>query len=378
MLVLLPAYQYVAAVAGAEAAAQIDSHMLLRGDPPRSPLVSSVDDCGMAAVRPLGGIDVHALGGLWSPFVLINLGCTLRVTMQTLTDFTPAAFPIAGASGILELTGLAIWGAHLWRLMSPQAAILNDQTSASGAELTPTQPIMAEHRVGDVLAQYPRLLDIFVTFGFTPLRNPLLRKTLARRVTIAQACHMMDVDIHELLRTLNEHRATNIDGKVAHAATRDLSGRIRIGTTTERRSMKPVFILRNVSHETAGSLESYLAEAGMERYFDLFRETPRQLPLTRPPRYQMGGPMSVHDVGQHPFLTAEILDSAGRRATVANAGDLPWLATVGQGDGGKGLSQQSQRNRLVSDRNAALSGRRLTLCRLQQYGDGLPVARRHL
>lgn len=72
--------------------------------------------------------------------------------------------------------------------------------------------------------------------------------------------------------------------------------------------MKPVFILRNVSHETAGSLESYLVEAGMEcRYFDLFRETPQQLPLREAAALiVMGGPMSVHDVDQYPFLAAEI------------------------------------------------------------------------
>jgi hypothetical protein len=38
------------------------------------------------------------------------------------------------------------------------------------------------------------------------LRNPLPRKTLARRVTIAQACHMMDVDIIKLLEVLNARR----------------------------------------------------------------------------------------------------------------------------------------------------------------------------
>ncbi len=72
--------------------------------------------------------------------------------------------------------------------------------------------------------------------------------------------------------------------------------------------MKPVFILRNVSHETAGSLESYLAEVGMEvRCLDLFRETPRHLPLQEAAALVvMGGPMSVHDVDQHPFLAAEI------------------------------------------------------------------------
>ena len=43
------------------------------------------------------------------------------------------------------------------------------------------------------------------------------------------------------------------------------------------------------------------------RYFDLFRETPQQLPLREAVALiVMGGPMSVHDVGQHPFLTAEI------------------------------------------------------------------------
>ena len=34
---------------------------------------------------------------------------------------------IAGASGILELTGLALWGGHLWRLMSPGVVTVNDR-----------------------------------------------------------------------------------------------------------------------------------------------------------------------------------------------------------------------------------------------------------
>jgi hypothetical protein len=54
-----------------------------------------------------------------------------------------------------------------------------------------------------VLTLYPRLLDTFVSFGFTSLRNPILRKTVARRVSIAQACRMMDVDVNKLLQALN-------------------------------------------------------------------------------------------------------------------------------------------------------------------------------
>jgi len=211
MLVLLPVYQYglLPRLAPQSAATQMGFSHAYYGAIRHAITVGfiSLMIVGMAAkvVPTLGGIDVHALRGLWLPFVLVNLGCALRVSTQTLTDFTPAAFPVSGASGILELTGLAIWGVHLWRLMSPRARLLNEPTTARVA-LDPTQPIMAEHRVGDVLAEYPGLLDTFVTFGFTLLRNPLLRRTLARRVTVAQACRMMDVDTSKLLQTLNGHR----------------------------------------------------------------------------------------------------------------------------------------------------------------------------
>lgn len=212
MLVLLPAYQYglLPRLAPESAAAQIGFSHAYYGALRHAITVGfiSLMIVGMAAkvVPTLGGIDVHALGGLWLPFVLINLGCALRVITQTSTDFTHAAFPIVGASGILELTGLAIWGVHLWRLMSPRAMVLNE-SPAAGVALDPTRPIVAEDRVGHVLTLYPRLLDTFVSFGFTPLRNPLLRKTLARRVTIAQACRMVDVDILKLLEALNDRRA---------------------------------------------------------------------------------------------------------------------------------------------------------------------------
>ncbi len=211
MLVLLPVYQYLLLprLAPQSAAAQMGFSHAYYGAIRHAITVGfiSLMIVGMAAkvVPMLGGIDVHALRGLWLPFVLVNLGCALRVTMQILTDFTPIAYHIAGASGILELTGLAIWGGHLWWLMSPRVAS-RDGAAMAGQALDPTQPIMAGHRVGDVLVQYPWLLETFIAFGFTLLRNPLLRKTLARQVTIAQACRMMDVDLHKLLPALNEHR----------------------------------------------------------------------------------------------------------------------------------------------------------------------------
>jgi hypothetical protein len=69
-------------------------------------------------VPTLNGVDARRLSALWLPFVLLGAGCALRVTAQVLTDFTARAFPFAGASGVLEVTGLALWGGHLWLVMA--------------------------------------------------------------------------------------------------------------------------------------------------------------------------------------------------------------------------------------------------------------------
>jgi hypothetical protein len=159
---------------------------------------------GVAAkvVPTLGGVDLRGLSRLWGPFLLINAGCSLRVVAQTLTDFTPSAFPVAGASGVLEVAGLALWGWHLWGVMAGRVrAAVPAPSPAHGA------PITAADRVGDVLDHYPDLLPTFVSFGFTPLTNPLLRKTVARMITIGAACRGQDVPADELLSALNVARA---------------------------------------------------------------------------------------------------------------------------------------------------------------------------
>jgi hypothetical protein len=63
--------------------------------------------------------------------------------------------------------------------------------------------ITSETKVGDVLVQYPRSLDIFLTRGFAPLRNPVLRKTMARAITIEQACRREGVELTALINDLN-------------------------------------------------------------------------------------------------------------------------------------------------------------------------------
>jgi len=75
---------------------------------------------GFAAkvVSALNGIDPRTLTKLRGPFILINIGCCLRVTLQTLTDWNPHAFSFVGISGVLEVTALAWWGIGLMRIMS--------------------------------------------------------------------------------------------------------------------------------------------------------------------------------------------------------------------------------------------------------------------
>jgi uncharacterized protein (DUF2249 family) len=63
----------------------------------------------------------------------------------------------------------------------------------------------AGDRVGAVLARDERLLDVFVACSpvFEKLRNPAMRKTMARLVTIEQAARIAGVAANELVARLN-------------------------------------------------------------------------------------------------------------------------------------------------------------------------------
>lgn len=164
---------------------------------------------GVAAkvVPTLNGVDVRGLSRLWGPFVLINGGCALRVFGQALTDAWPQAFPITAASGVLEVCGLALWGLHLWAIMTGRARWHGPAESEGDSVVVPGSPIVAEHRVGAVLETYPEMLPIFLSFGFKPLQSATLRKTLARHITIASACRFLGIGQATLLEALNRERA---------------------------------------------------------------------------------------------------------------------------------------------------------------------------
>jgi hypothetical protein len=210
MMVLLPLYQFVLlpGFAPESAAVQMGFSHAYYGAIRHAITVGfiSLMIVGVAAkvVPTLNGVDLHALTALWAPFILINLGCAIRVFGQTLTDFSEIYFPIAGISGLLEVTGLSIWGVHLFAVMAGKARLYeSNRAPASYTPLVENGVIVETNVVGEVLDRYPTLLDAFLAYGFEPLKNPLLRKTLARRVTIQKAAQMVGVDAQAFVRDLN-------------------------------------------------------------------------------------------------------------------------------------------------------------------------------
>jgi len=112
LLLLLPVYQAVTHTPFSHAYYGSIRHAITVG-------FASQMIMGIAAyvVPAFGRVPRRGLPALTGPFVLVNVGCFLRVTLQTLTDVHPAFFAVVGASGMLELTALAWWGAHLVPIM---------------------------------------------------------------------------------------------------------------------------------------------------------------------------------------------------------------------------------------------------------------------
>jgi hypothetical protein len=205
MLVLLPAYQFflLPQLAPSSEVATLGFSHAYYGAMRHAITVGfiSLMIVGVAArvVPTLNGVDIHRLTTLWGPFLLLNVGCALRVVAQTLTDFTPHAFPVAGVSGLLEVSGLALWGVHLWAVMAGRARYRRSAT----VPYVPGTSIEVGHTVGEVLDRYPELLETFLALGFRPLANPLLRKTVARHVSIGQACRHLGREPGEVVEALN-------------------------------------------------------------------------------------------------------------------------------------------------------------------------------
>ena len=105
MLLLLPAYQAVSGLPFSHAYYGAIRHAVTVG------FVSQMIVGVSTLVVPL----IPRTATLRPTLILLNLGCFLRVSLQISSDWTPSAFRVIGASGMLELLALVLWAVVLWR-----------------------------------------------------------------------------------------------------------------------------------------------------------------------------------------------------------------------------------------------------------------------
>ena len=177
---------------------------------------------GAKVVPTLRGVGPEKLPALWLPFVLINVGCLVRVAFQVLTDWDPTFFKLVGVSGVLEWTGLAAWAMHLAAVMLGLGRYRAE--TAAGWGPTPSR-IAPDHKVAAVLAWHPELDNVFIEHGFDLIRSVLLRHTVARQVSLRQACRMKHRDLDRFVAALNRARvpAASVNSAEIGATTTPLS-----------------------------------------------------------------------------------------------------------------------------------------------------------
>ncbi len=211
MLLLLPVYQTISGIPFSHAYYGAIRHAITVG-------FISLMIMGMAAkvVPTLNGADPRKLSPLWGPFILINLGCLLRVSLQTLTDWHPVFFAVVGISGVLEVTALAWWGAHLARIMYHGMRRERDPDPAKPIAGDRPATIERDMRVTDVLGWFPETASVFDNYGFTLLRNPVARRTVARGVTLEQAARLRGVDVETFVASLRRKAGLEACNECTH------------------------------------------------------------------------------------------------------------------------------------------------------------------
>jgi hypothetical protein len=154
-------------------------------------------------ISTLSGVDPRRAASLWPTFLLLNVGNLARISTEIATDFTPAAYSIMGISGFFEVAGLALWGYELVRNMRVGARLQHETLPTFRRDDEPFI-LTPQTKVAEVLERYPQTLDVFLRHGFTPLSNPVLRRTMARVVTLQQACRREGGNLDALLVDLQQ------------------------------------------------------------------------------------------------------------------------------------------------------------------------------
>lgn len=146
------------------------------------------------------GVNMYSLRLSNMTFILINIGCFIRVFSQMLVGISGGKvmfYAAAGVSGWIELAALGIFGYNLWKTMN----IVQEAKQPVSKKLS---KITKDTKVFDIVDQYPDTLQIFLDFGFTQMANPVMRNTMGRVASIEMATKMHNVDTDKFLKALND------------------------------------------------------------------------------------------------------------------------------------------------------------------------------
>jgi hypothetical protein len=163
-------------------------------------------------------IPVFSGKALWSPgwraatFHLLNAAVLVRALQVVAALGGPeAVWPWIAASGALGLAAFTAFAVNLGLTVAGRGVAPVRRTAVAA---TPS----ADSVVADLLA-IAGALDLLVAHGFAPLRNPVMRATMAHAVTLRQACRMHGIAVEPLVEELRALAAAPHGGAAdAHAA----------------------------------------------------------------------------------------------------------------------------------------------------------------
>ncbi|MHC4183100.1 MAG: DUF542 domain-containing protein, partial [Planctomycetota bacterium] len=121
------------------------------------------------------GIKLHSYTLLTKIFILINVGCAIRVIFQPLAVHSGSApaFLLMGISGFIESLAILLFGINIWK------TITEGKQGTTGDEVhDEIAAVTASTNVYHLIKQHPQTIDVLVSKGFTQLKNPILRNTL--------------------------------------------------------------------------------------------------------------------------------------------------------------------------------------------------------
>jgi len=163
--------------------------------------------CASKMIPLSKGVKLCSTKLLNATFVLINIGCVFRVVAQPVSEHLyPQFYAFMGISGFIEYAAMFCFAINAWKTMQL------DVEEESTEQITVAT---ASTNVYQLIKQYPQTLDVLVGFGFKQLKNPILRNTLARTISLGQAVQINPVNLEDLLKELNTAIKTCVGLKVA-------------------------------------------------------------------------------------------------------------------------------------------------------------------